>query len=115
MLECSLREFANFKPINFWFEYPIHKVDKSGVLSDLKVEGDPSANLAKSGKRNQTPEMRKEAFDKAFNIHQENGSCKPEELAEHLRLSIKTVEDRVREFSSEYILSNKRVYRIKKE
>ena len=26
-MECSLREFANFKPVNFWFEYPIHRVD----------------------------------------------------------------------------------------
>lgn len=31
-LECSLREFKNFKPRNFWFRYPIHVLDLSGDL-----------------------------------------------------------------------------------
>ena len=26
-LESTLREFASFKPVNFWFEYPIHRVE----------------------------------------------------------------------------------------
>ena len=29
-LESSLREFPNITPVNFWFEYPIHKVDDKG-------------------------------------------------------------------------------------
>ena len=40
-LECSLREFPNFKPRNFWFKYPIHIVDDKGTLDSLYSEGDP--------------------------------------------------------------------------
>ncbi|NLL97387.1 MAG: AAA family ATPase, partial [Clostridiaceae bacterium] len=61
-LECSLREFANFQPRNFWFRYPIHVVDKTGTLDKLYSEGDPKNNLKASGKRKQTPESRKEEF-----------------------------------------------------
>ena len=35
-LEGSLREFAPFKPINLWFEFPIHRVD-NGLLEDANV------------------------------------------------------------------------------
>ena len=44
-LECSLREFPNFKPRNFWFEYPIHRVDEQGILGGLYSEGDPKSCL----------------------------------------------------------------------
>lgn len=37
-IEGTLREFAGFKPINCWFDYPVHKFDESGILSDLKPE-----------------------------------------------------------------------------
>src|SRR5574344_570128 len=53
-LECSLREFENFKPVNLWFDYPLHKADLKGVLSSIGAEGSAEANLAKSGKRKST-------------------------------------------------------------
>ena len=102
-LESSLREFPNFKPVNFWFEYPIHRIDNKGVLQKNYAEGDPKANLKKSGKRNQTPESRKDEFDNAFDINKnEDGTCKAIELAEYLGLSERTIRDRVTEFSDEY-------------
>lgn len=39
-IEGTLREFPRFPPINIWFDYPVHKVDYSGVLKDLEAEGD---------------------------------------------------------------------------
>lgn len=44
-LESSLREFPNFKPINFWFEYPIHRLDNKGLLAKVYAEGDTRSNL----------------------------------------------------------------------
>lgn len=39
-IEGTLREFPAFKPINLWFDYPIHQVDTIGVLADIKLEQD---------------------------------------------------------------------------
>jgi RecA-family ATPase len=102
-LECSLREFKNFKPRNFWFKYPIHVLDTAGDLDKLFSEGSAEANLAKSGKRAQTPETRKEEFDRAFEICSEDGiTANAETIAEYLSLKPRTVRDRVNEFADEY-------------
>ena len=111
-LESSLREFPNFKPRNFWFQYPIHKLDTKGNLGKLFSEGDPKGNLSKSGKRNQTPESRKEEFDRAFDILvEEDGSCDVDAIAEYLDLKERTVRERIREFRSEYKYKNGRIKR----
>ena len=39
-VEGTLREYPKFEPVNMWFQYPIHKVDDTGVLKDIKPEGD---------------------------------------------------------------------------
>lgn len=53
-IEGTLREFAGFKPINCWFDYPVHKFDESGILSDLKPEDDkkPWEKARESRKKN---------------------------------------------------------------
>lgn len=102
-LECSLREFANFKPRNFWFKYPIHVLDSTGDLDRLHSEGSVEANLAKSGKRGQSIETRKEEFDKAFDICSEDGiTAEATVIAEYLGIKDRTVRDRVNEFKDEY-------------
>lgn len=113
-LESSLREFPNFKPVNFWFEYPIHRVDDKGILAKHYADGDPKANLEKSGKRIQTPESRKEELDAAFDINiDEDGSCDAEALAEYLGIKERTIRDRIREFEDDYKYSKGKIYRRK--
>jgi hypothetical protein len=102
-LESSLREFKNFKPVNFWFEYPLHRVDDKGILAKHYAEGDPKSNLEKSGKRNQTPESRKDEFDAAFEINvDEDGSCEVSVLADYFGVTERTIKNRISEFSDEY-------------
>ena len=102
-LECSLREFANFKPKNFWFRYPIHVLDNKGDLEKLYSEGDPKNNLKKSGKRSQTPDDRKAEFDRAFDVCSEDGiTAEAAVIAEYLGIKDRTVRDRVNEFKDEY-------------
>ena len=36
-VEYVLREFANKKPVNVLFEYPLHKIDTDGVLDDQPI------------------------------------------------------------------------------
>jgi len=113
-LESSLREFQNFKPVNFWFEYPIHRVDDTGLLAKNYADGDPKANLEKSGKRKQTTETRKEEFDTAFDINQENGQCNIEDITDYLELSERTVRKRLSEFSDEYVCVKRKIMKIQK-
>lgn len=102
-LESSLREFKNFKPRPFWFKYPIHVLDTAGNLDKLHSEGSAEANLAKSGKRGQSSETRKEEFDRAFDICSEDGTtANAETIAEYLGIKSRTVRDRVNEFADEY-------------
>ena len=51
-IEGTLREFRSFEPRNVWFEYPVHKIDETGMLSDLKCEGeyDPGKSRQKGQK-----------------------------------------------------------------
>ena len=37
-MEGTLREFAPFKPVNYWFRYPLHVLDDDGPLQDLQPE-----------------------------------------------------------------------------
>ena len=37
-IEPTLREFAKFPPIDVWLDYPLHRVDDTGILADLAAE-----------------------------------------------------------------------------
>lgn len=39
-VEGTLREFRSFEPVNMWFEYPVHRVDRSGALDGYKPQGE---------------------------------------------------------------------------
>jgi ABC-type transporter lipoprotein component MlaA len=100
--------------VNFWFEYPLHRVDDKGILAKHYADGDPKANLEKSGKRTQTPESRKDEFDAAFDINKQNdNTCLVSVLAEYLGVTDRTIRKRVTEFEDDYI-NNHGVISIRK-
>ena len=70
-IEGTLREFAGFKPINCWFDYPVHRFDESGILSDLKPEDDKKPwEKARDSRKKNAEEKRlntTEAFIDAYN------------------------------------------------
>lgn len=66
-MESSLREFKNIKPVNMWFDWPLHIVDTTGTLDKMYAEGDPKANLTKSGNRQMTDDDRIDAIEDAYN------------------------------------------------
>lgn len=39
-VEGTLREFPRFEPVNLWFDYPMHRRDEIGVLTDASPEGE---------------------------------------------------------------------------
>lgn len=109
-LECSLREFRNFEPRNFWFEYPLHRIDDTN-LRGAYAEGSPLANLQKSGKRTSARE-RKGRLDTAFEICAENGYTRVSDMAEYLDIEEKTIRSYLSEFKSDYKLDRGIVTRI---
>ena len=41
-MEGALREFAALKAVNFWFDYPAHRLDDIGALKDTQPESEQS-------------------------------------------------------------------------
>ena len=37
-IEATLREFPKFPPIDVWLDYPLHRVDDTGILADLAAD-----------------------------------------------------------------------------
>ncbi len=109
-LESSLREFENIEPLNFWFEYPIHRIDTSGELFNCEVEGSPQANLAKSSKRT-TSEERRQLLDTAYAICAENGVATVADMAEYIGLSEKSIRRYLKEYGTDYVYKNGTVIR----
>ena len=78
-IEGTLREFASFKPISCWFDYPIHREDKSGALADLKLDDDkkPWEKAQERRKRN-AEESRMDIKDTFVNAY--NSLCIDDDL-----------------------------------
>ena len=100
-LESSLREFPNITPVNFWFEYPLHKIDASGELSMAFAEGSPMGNLSKS-KKYSTAEDRRSSLDTAYDACNLGDGVKVRDIAEYLGVTDRCVRDRLKEFSESY-------------
>ena len=109
-LSCTLREFANPGPVNFWFDWPMHFVDREN-LNDAPEEGSPMGNLAMSGKRTNTHEARREALDMAFEALSIEPPVTIKAVAEYLELSTDTVKNYVDENSGDYCRRNGCIFR----
>lgn len=100
-IEGTLREFPKFEPINLWFDYPIHQIDRVGVLRDIQpdTETPPWKKGADRNKKN--AKERKNNRRKALEEAVENGNFGDEpsvkEVAEYMGISDRTVRDRIKE------------------
>lgn len=90
-IEGTLREFKPFKPLNVWFEYPIHKLDDSGELDKLT----PDCDKAPWQKGQETQRKRKEAkkaqLEDAYNACLMNGKVTVSNLAEYMGITERSV------------------------
>ena len=108
-LESSLREFPNIVPVNFWFEYPIHRVDSSGELKAAPAQGTPGAGQAKNSHCKSTEDAAEE-FRNTWQILAMDGSCTVNDMMEYLKCSDKTVYARIKKLGGEYVLKKGRIY-----
>ncbi|MGX7163371.1 AAA family ATPase [Enterococcus massiliensis] len=99
-VEGTLREFPKFSPVNMWFNYPTHDIDKTGILKDIQPE-DQQAPWKKAIKGRKTPEEKKkervDAVDTAFSSFDEGSKVTLTDLAEYMGITEKTVRRRIKE------------------
>ena len=98
-IEGTLREFPKLRPLNLWFDYPVHRADEDGVLQDAKYEGenDYRKNFEKRKTNGERKKDRKESIETAFSGVEENGECSISDLAEYLAVTEKTVRSHLKE------------------
>lgn len=93
-IEGTLREFPKFEPVNLWFDYPIHRLDEVGSLSDIQPEAErsPWEELQKRRKENakKTREKKLNEFEIEFqNIEFDGRDVSATELADALNTNSK--------------------------
>ncbi len=110
-VEGTLREFPRFAPKNFWFDYPIHRADETGILLDLQAENatPKGTGWKQNFGRKKTPQERKKereaSLDTAFEAVGEGGKASVKELSEYLGVSEKTVRNYLKD-SKDFELSD---------
>jgi primase C-terminal domain protein len=95
-MEGTLREYPKFKPVDLWFDYPIHKVDTNGFLAMAQFDSPQQKGANVINKRKKAAkEKKKEQIVDAFNIADaENGFTGQVEIkrvAELMEVSEKTL------------------------
>ena len=95
-LESSLREFENFRPVDFWFSYPIHRVDQAEALQAMPTQGSPDAGRMKNKRRKSTEEANEE-FQRAYQaLNMKGNGVTVKDMAAYLEIAERTVRDRIR-------------------
>ena len=108
-LECSLREFQNFTPVEFWFEYPIHRLDSGTSLHDMPAQGTTAAGRMKN-RFSKTSESAGEEFRNAFFAQAMDGSVSVQDMMDYLGITDKTVYARLKKMDGEFVLKKGRIY-----
>ena len=109
-LESSLREFENIKPVNFWFEYPIHRVELGDVLDEMPPQGSYKAGQLKNS-RSKTAEECAEEFRNAYQALNLDGKVTVTDMMEYLNVSDKTIYARLKKLRGEFSLKKGRITR----
>ena len=99
-----LREFKPFKPFSITFEYPIHKVDTTGIL-DMAAEEGSVPDLQRKGRVAQTSRKDfrqlqiKQRITKALNAGEEVSTS---DLAKEFQMGLKTIGRDIREINEKF-------------
>jgi len=103
-IDGTLREFEKFKPVNLWFDYPVHKVDEDGLLQDLDADGEgqyqKKSKKTPAQKKADNAQQRRETLETAYNnLASINEDVKVSDIAEYTSLSLNTVKSYIDEHS----------------
>jgi RecA-family ATPase len=98
-IDMTLREFPKPNPLNLWFDYPIHRPDREGILTDAQSDDTrPGQNYRKNFSKKQSPEQKAESRRQDFETHyyslksfNADGVVSLKELSEQLGKKDRTV------------------------
>lgn len=99
-IDGTLREFPKFKPVDLWFEYPVHRVDTVGALKDQQSEGDKAPwqrAISKRKPKEAKQRERKLSIETAFEACKFDGDVSVAALQEYMTLSKNAVKNRLKE------------------
>lgn len=105
-VEGTLREFPKFPPVNFWFDYPVHRPDENGALGDIQPEGETppwQKNLRRKKSDSDRKKERNESIETAFEACGIDGDVTLKTLSEYMGVSEKTVRNRLKEHGGFWI------------
>lgn len=122
-VEGTLREFAKFKPVNMWFSYPVHTLDESGVLADIKLEDDrqnyqkKAAAKAREGRKTKEQNLieRNAKLEEAYSFYDDGSTpVTVKDMAEYLAIDVRTVREHIKKYNG-LDFNNGLVFKIKPE
>lgn len=105
-IEGTLREFPKFAPVNVWFDYPIHRIDNTGMLNDVHTEGETPTwkkNFAKKKTNEDREERRKKSLETAFEACGIDGNVTVKAIAEYMGMTEKSVRNHIKEHGGFWI------------
>lgn len=109
-IEGTLREFPKFPPVNVWFDYPVHRIDKTDVLKDIQPDDGRAAgwqkNFSKKKTEKERKDERKESLEMAFDVCMIDGKVTLSGMAEYMGVTEKTVRNRIKEHGGFWIDDN---------
>jgi RecA-family ATPase len=100
-IEGTLREFPKFKPVNLWFDYPIHQID-GAYLQDAEPEGNQppwqKATATRKHNAKSKKDNKKIKFENAVNNCNFGEPPTVKMLSESLDIKERTVRDWIKEY-----------------
>lgn len=113
-IEGTLREFPKFAPVNLWFDYPIHHVDKEGSLKGVESEGEKppwKRAMDKRKPKEVKAKERKESLETAMEALSGEEQITISALEEYMDVTKNTVKNRIKEHGG-YEINNGIVIKI---
>lgn len=112
-IDGTLREFAKFPPVNLWFDYPVHKVDTTGILRDVGDEENlPSfkkATLKRQKNNADKNEKNRIKFENAVNLCNAGEAPNLKQLTEYLDMKERTVRSWIDNFGYKIDKESKKI------
>ena len=99
-IEGTLREFPKFPQRDIWFGYPLHWVDREGLLKGCKPwNGLTPYRMEKerSKSKEKRKSERRQSIETAFEACFLNGTVTVKDISEYLGVTEKTVRNRLKE------------------
>ena len=113
-VEFQLREYPFHDPLNVWFKYPLHIVDRTGKLADFYEEGSTMANLQRN-KNYSTEDSRRRDLIDTYELWQEHSPQLPPKISDLAKIAgkaVNTVKHWLDENSAEFSVVDGRVIRF---